>query len=283
MLFEAPTVSALAERLGVETSPETAFARVLRLRTSGDLPPLICIHPGGGLSWCYAGLMREISRRPIYGLQASGIANDDPFPVTIEEMADDYLTAIRDFQPVGPYYLLGGSFGGLVAHAIACRLQQQGEKVALLAALDSYPPEGAAELPMPSDEQLFGYIAEHIGIDRDASAEGRFELATLIEMAGRGAGALAAVDVEHTRRVVEVWKDHYRLCWTFRREIFRGDLLLFVAAREKHVLTPQCWQDYITGEIRTRMIDCNHNDIVQSLQMPVIGRLLEAYLQGENL
>src|SRR5215204_4219302 len=50
-----------------------------------------------------------------------------------------YLSIIRKIQPAGPYNLLGWSFGGLVAHAIATHLQSMGEEVALLAMLDSYP------------------------------------------------------------------------------------------------------------------------------------------------
>ena len=54
-------------------------------------------------------------------------------------MAEDYVSIIRKIQPTGPYNLLGWSFGGLVAHAIATQLQDMGEEVALLALLDSYP------------------------------------------------------------------------------------------------------------------------------------------------
>ena len=52
-------------------------------------------------------------------------------------MASDYLEQIRRIQPNGPYHLLGWSFGGYVAHSMAAQLEQQGEKVALLALLDS--------------------------------------------------------------------------------------------------------------------------------------------------
>ena len=64
-------------------------------------------------------------------------------PGSIEEMADDYLAEIRKIQPHGPHHLLGWSFGGLVAHAVAVRLEAVWEEVALLALLDSHPlPKG---------------------------------------------------------------------------------------------------------------------------------------------
>jgi thioesterase domain-containing protein len=50
-------------------------------------------------------------------------------PATLEGMVTAYLDHIRAVQPTGPYHLLGWSFGGAVAHAIAVRLQHQGESV----------------------------------------------------------------------------------------------------------------------------------------------------------
>ncbi len=49
-LFEAPTVAGLAERLEMGSS-QSALDVLLPLRTSGDKPPLFCVHPAGGLSW----------------------------------------------------------------------------------------------------------------------------------------------------------------------------------------------------------------------------------------
>jgi acetoacetyl-CoA synthetase len=72
-------------------------------------------------------------------MQAKGIDGaEEPFD-RIEEMAQFYLDAIRQVQPHGPYLLAGYSLGGLVTLEMAQRLISNGEKVALLAMLDSYP------------------------------------------------------------------------------------------------------------------------------------------------
>src|SRR6185312_4656551 len=137
-LFESPSVAQLSERITLGSSPETAFARVLPLRRRGALPALFCIHPGGGLSWCYAGLLRELDpARPLYGIQASG---DEPAYADIASMAADYARTIRGLQANGPYNVLGASFGGMVAHAVACALQREGCEVGVLALMDAYPP-----------------------------------------------------------------------------------------------------------------------------------------------
>ena len=47
----------------------------------GDQLPLFCVHPAGGLSWCYAGLMKSLGKDyPIYGVQARGIAKNEELP-----------------------------------------------------------------------------------------------------------------------------------------------------------------------------------------------------------
>ncbi|MGF7087130.1 amino acid adenylation domain-containing protein [Kroppenstedtia sanguinis] len=81
-LFEAPTVAGLSKRLE-RGDHGNALEVLLPLRSHGTRPPLFCIHPAGGLSWCYAGLMRHLGPEdPIYGLQARGIARREPLPGT---------------------------------------------------------------------------------------------------------------------------------------------------------------------------------------------------------
>ncbi len=138
-LFEAPTVEALTKRLTRGRPALSDFEVLLPIRPAGSKLPLFCIHDAGGFSWPYSKLIRHIPpEHPIYGLQARNLTQRARRPRSIDEMAEDYLSFIRRIQPHGPYNLLGWSFGGLVAHAIATQLQSMGEEVALLALLDSY-------------------------------------------------------------------------------------------------------------------------------------------------
>jgi acetoacetyl-CoA synthetase len=78
------------------------------------------------------------STRPIYAIQPRGLDGTDTPLDSIVEMARYYADTIRHIQPCGPYLLSGHSIGGVVAFEMACQLQAAGEKVALLALLDSY-------------------------------------------------------------------------------------------------------------------------------------------------
>ena len=67
-------------------------------------------------------------------------AGEEPF-TTIAEMAAHYSERIREVQPAGPYLIGGASMGGMVAFDLARRLTAEGERVALVALMDTPSPE----------------------------------------------------------------------------------------------------------------------------------------------
>ena len=75
--------------------------------------------------------------QPVYGLQPQGIDGQQPFLTRMEDIASNYLPAVRAIQPRGPYYLGGYSFGGVVAFEMAQQLQAVGAEVALVAFIDT--------------------------------------------------------------------------------------------------------------------------------------------------
>jgi thioesterase domain-containing protein len=75
----------------------------------------------------------------VYALQAQGLDGREPYR-RVEDMAAHYTSEIRTFQPGGPYYLLGASFGGLVVYEMAHQLLAQGQQVAFLGMLNTNCP-----------------------------------------------------------------------------------------------------------------------------------------------
>ena len=151
VLFGEPTIEGIAEALRSERRTPS-FSPLVALQPDGFKPPLFCIHPAGGTVFTYMHLARALAPdHPVYGLQASGLEAGETLAASIDQMAEDYLAAIRSVRPRGPYHLLGWSFGGLVAHAIAARLRRSGETVELLALLDTGAPQPGA--PLPTSEQ----------------------------------------------------------------------------------------------------------------------------------
>jgi len=77
--------------------------------------------------------------QPLYGLttEISTLDQKEAPPNRVEDLAEFYVKEMRTLQPQGPYLLAGVSFGGEVAFEMAQILVAQGEKVALLALLDT--------------------------------------------------------------------------------------------------------------------------------------------------
>jgi thioesterase domain-containing protein len=98
--------------------------------------PIFLVHPIAGLSFCYLPFS-SFSDRNIFGL-------NDPFfgkPVkfdSIEELAAYYVNLICATQPVGPYYIGGWSFGGVIALEMAYQLNTKNLDVAVVVMLDSF-------------------------------------------------------------------------------------------------------------------------------------------------
>jgi len=136
-LFEAPAIRKLAALL--EQGPPRQWASLVPIQPTGDRPPLYVVHAAGGNVLFYKDLARYLPPdQPLYGLQAKGLGGKEERHRRVEDMARHYISEILAFQPVGPYYLGGSSFGGLVAYEMARQLMAAGEAVGLVALFDTY-------------------------------------------------------------------------------------------------------------------------------------------------
>ncbi|MDN3360150.1 non-ribosomal peptide synthetase [Actinomadura sp. DC4] len=271
-LFAAPTPAGLAASL--EAGDEGGdYDVLLPLRARGDRPPLFCVHPVEGIGWRYAGLADHLPDRPIYGLQARGLARpDEPLPQTMEEMAADYFAQMRTVQPEGPYHLLGWSLGGVIAHAVATHIQEQGEQVALLAILDGYPsfagrkkgaaPAGAdrGRAPGETDERLERMVEE------------------IVELARRENGR-AEVDAEVVSAIRATLINNRRLGASFTPGRFHGDVLLFVSLLGRPPSSPAAeaperWRPYVDGHIESRDLAYTHQDLVTPASFAEVARVI---------
>ena len=138
MIYHVPTIAALAAVVEHPTQPHLSPLVLLKDGTE-QRPVFILPGLGGGPAEFFHLVKYMQNESVIYGLQPKGMDGMDEPAETIEEMAEFYLRAIRHIQPRGPYTLIGYSLGGLVALEIAQRLTANGQKVAMLIMLDSYP------------------------------------------------------------------------------------------------------------------------------------------------
>ena len=159
VLFEAPTIATCAALIAAETGTEGAagegvaatsgptevekFEFLVPLNQSDrrEAAPLFIVAGmfGNVLNLRHMAMPFATERRVI-GVQARGLIGDTPPHDDIIEAARDYLAEIRRVQPKGPYLLAGYSGGGVTAYEMARQLDSAGEKVAVLALLDTPLP-----------------------------------------------------------------------------------------------------------------------------------------------
>ena len=275
-MFEAPTVAGLSERLAAGAAHDAAHSLgvLLPIRAEGQRPPLFCIHPVGGLSWCYAGLARHLPDRPLFGLQARGLSGAEPIATSIDAMAVDYLAVVRSIRPAGPYHLLGWSFGGLVAHRIATMLQEQGEAVALLACLDGYPPR-PGRVP-PTRDEIVRYLLTSLGVAPPEREGETLPWEQVMAALRRANDPLAEFSEASLSILLDVMENTTRLGSAFRPALFRGDIVQFVAARDRDPATPtpEAWRPYVTGSILCHEVDCSHLTMTEPEALARIGATL---------
>ena len=138
MICQAPTIAALATLLEAPASPW--WSPIVLLKAGAERPPVFVAHGIGGSMMDFVQLARCIpTTHPIYGIEAQGMDGVGEPLQRVEEIAKFNLDAIRQIQAHGPYFLIGYSLGGLVMLEMAQRLSEAGEKIGLLAMLDSYP------------------------------------------------------------------------------------------------------------------------------------------------
>lgn len=223
--------------------------------------------PAIGISWCYGGLVGHLDQDlPVYGLQARQYSDPAAAPADFAGLVDDYVGQIRSIQPHGPYSLLGWSFGGTAAHAVAVRLQQQGEQVAFLASLDGYPAvAGSRPLWRYDDPEVGPAIVRSLGHDPGAPGS---------PLAGLGADNLAVLP--------RVFVDNHNLRRQFSSGLFAGEMMFLIATEDRmEAAALDAWAPYVTGPVEVHEVACTHGAMTQSGPLAMIGRLVAERLNDQ--
>jgi thioesterase domain-containing protein/acyl carrier protein len=285
-LLERPTLAALAEALeeGLEPGP---YEPLVPLRATGERPPLFCVHAFGGGVMSYADLARELPPgQPFYGLQAPDRPGDPgPFD-SIEEMASHYADSIRRVQPHGPYRIAGWSFGGRVALAIAHRLQELGERVGLLAVLDTRVDgdgRDAAEEPFDDADFLVQMLPAHLGVTVDdlraVPDEARAEhVLALLRREGLLNGGIG---LDRARRIREVWKAHARAVARYRPRPYDGSVVVLRAAEGPADRDPALGWRRLSTCVEVHEVPGNHLTMMVRPNVGILAGVLDAYLRRE--
>lgn len=293
-LFVHSTVSRLAahlDSLALATGEADLMARgreglgvvVPLAAAAGDgLPPVFCVHPAGGVSWCYAGLARALALgtgRGVYGIQARGLDPAAAVPGDLAAMAADYAAEVRAIRPQGPYHLAGWSVGGIIAQAMAVHLAEEGERIGVLAMLDSYPSDCWRNEPDPDEGAALKALMQIAGIDAalwEGVSLNRSAAIGLLRTAGH---PLADLPDETLGGMIRVVENNNRLVRRHHHRRSGAPLLHFRAALD-HAgtsLSPGQWEPYVAG-VEVHEVPALHGQLIGAAATRCIAPVLRARL-----
>ncbi|HEY0602171.1 MAG TPA: amino acid adenylation domain-containing protein, partial [Herpetosiphonaceae bacterium] len=276
-LIGAPTIAQIAALLRQQPADQT-WSPLVAIQPGADRPPLFCVHPIGGHVLCYVKLAQQIGAdQPVYGLQVRGLDVDQVPSTSIAEMAAEYLAAIREVQPHGPYLLLGWSFGGVVVFEMAQQLLHDGEEIALLAIVDSSldPPIKAA--PTPAEEVLNlawgmgGIFGKELGITAE-DLEGRDQdqqLQFLLERAQSLEVVPADIGLEQLHRYLGVFRASIQAAHSYVPRACPQPILLLQAEQadpERQALLIADWREVAAGGLTVESAPGNHYSMMREPQ-----------------
>lgn len=313
VLFEAPTVEALAlrlrEELGEAAPASTAeggataaaptkrrkFKHLVPLGApskAADRPPFFLVAGMYGNVMNLRHLAGHLgTEQQVFGIQARGVEGDDEPDETFEAMAERYLAELREVQPHGPYLLGGYSGGGIAAFEMAQQLHAAGEEVALLVFLDTPTPLEPPLTPKKRVRLAFLRLRKH-GLSFFTAAlarKFRQKRNALRELFLKPMIKLRPADF----RTERIGAAFYRALPRYRLKPYPGRVALFRPPQveayvlgEGHVVNeaaswvePQNgWGPWIKGDLDLHLVTGDHDNMVLEPNVRVLARKLREAL-----
>ena len=141
--FQGANVEFLASLLRQDVR-SLSWPTVVEIQKGGQGVPLFCVSNPNVNALGYRTLARYLDpNQPVFGLQSQYPEDLDGeySQEAVDQMATEYLEALRSVRPTGPYQFIGLCRGAHIAYEMSRRLQQEGEQVALLGILDTWVAE----------------------------------------------------------------------------------------------------------------------------------------------
>ena len=245
--FNGGTVEAMASVLREEyrfgENPELVPIK------SGSRTPLFVPHIIGGNLFFYYELANSLDpEQPVYGLQARGVFGAGQPDRSVEAIAAHCIEAMRVAQPSGPYLIAGYSSGGVIAYEMARQLRHGGERVELLALLDTYSP------------QLFAHGSWRGALRRLLRDRNRHPLQELLYFS-----LLRPLRLDHLRELRHTAEAHRWAHWSYRPGPLGQMVDFFIAGEsaERAQRDLLGWSHRIAGQVRLHHFPGSHGDMVQ--------------------
>lgn len=282
-LFESPTIAALVNVIRTPKDSKSWSPLVLirpEIGAKRDLSPLYCIHPLGGNLFDYHQLSKKLEiDRPIYGLQARGLDEEQQPLDRIEDMASYFIQAIQTVQPHGPYFLLGYSFGGIVAFEIARQLTNLNEKVTFLGLLDIRSPH-LPHIDIPFGDWLNVQLTRLTTVPIKGQIEYFIDKAIhrkKMDYREEVASKLAIANLSESN-LLKILDANIKAKENYQLQTYSGQASIFWSEYQDLYIDkyPDLgWGDFVTGGLTVQHIPGDHNTLMAEPHVRVLAEKLQ--------
>ncbi|MBR6219733.1 MAG: AMP-binding protein [Clostridia bacterium] len=140
---EVPQAStASSAQAGEQRSPASVPGKLppeIYVYSGNEGPKLVFVHTGNTGSEAYYRLAEQIRGEVSFAvIEPYNLYHPEDVRHGIRAIAANYIEILKRYQPNGPYLLGGWCYGGVVAHEMACQLEEVGEQVRHLFLLDAH-------------------------------------------------------------------------------------------------------------------------------------------------
>jgi aspartate racemase len=141
--FQGANIEYLASLLRQDVK-SLSWPTLVEIKDGGPNPPLFCISMPNVNALGYRSLARYLGDdQPVFGLQAQYPKDleGEHSRAAVNEVATEYLQALRRMRPTGPYRFIGMCRGAHIAYEMARQLEREGQEVSLLGVIDTWVME----------------------------------------------------------------------------------------------------------------------------------------------
>jgi thioesterase domain-containing protein len=299
-LINNPTIRELAALVVPTHQPDAdstdsspSKGHYVTIRDEGDQTPLFCIHGGDGGVMFYRDLATHLpSGYPLHAIESQELYRSTAIsPTSVEETADHYVRCLLKAKHQGPFRLVGYSFGGFVAYAMACQLVRMRYEVSFLGLLDTHSPNAEhtpyssigrlakfwkqhEEFPIPARISL---LQERVRVGIETHSRVRSEI-----LAAKASGPATAYS---DLRRIQVREENWRSMQLYRPPVFPGTITLFkaVSGSDKFEWPEDYgWAQSAGSDLRILTVPGTHLTMFEPENVGALANSLHRSLCGED-
>lgn len=244
------------------------FLSLVPIKVEGSKNPVFAFHGVGGNVLNYVSLIPAFGPdRPLIGVQSLGL-NQNIENITLEEMASAYIKEIQMHQPHGPYFLVGGSMGGVIAFEVAQQLMKKGESIERIVMFDTFGPRSNMKAFNIKEKSFFEKLKSFMSYRKQVLFH-RFK-SNVLKMLG--------ITLPIELLLFEVEQNNYKALWNYKPLSYSGDIHIIRAklTTSGWYSDPSMgWGPIVKGQIKTYQISGSHSDFIES---PELSKVLSGLL-----